>query len=377
MKVSDDVKLDYSDVLLVPQRSSLSSRKDVDLVRKFKFPHSNRELEGLGVIAANMDTTGTFAMAKKLTENQMFTALHKFYSEEDLVDFFCQGLIETRGDLWDHTFYTVGSSDYDYKKLISVKQKVSEHLSKSMEDGSLADQQHISSDHVNNFPFLINVDVANGYTEMFIETIEKYRKAFPNSVIMAGNVCTPNMAEELILKGADLAKIGIGGGSACLTRVKAGVGYPQFSANLECSHVAHGLNGHICSDGGCTCPGDIAKSFASGADFVMIGGMLAGTDCCEGDWVEINGESFFKFYGMSSSEAQEKHYGEVKDHRTSEGKCVTIPSKGDTEDVVQDIKGGISSACTYVGALRVKDLPKCAQFVKVNNQVNEIFGKSK
>jgi GMP reductase len=229
---------------------------------------------------------------------------------------------------------------------------------------------------IKNVPELkyICLDVANGYSEHFVQFVKQVRNAFPNHTIMAGNVVTGEMVEELILAGADIIKVGIGPGSVCTTRKKTGVGYPQLSAVLECADAAHGLGGHIISDGGCTCPGDICKAFGAGADFVMLGGMLSGHDQCGGEVVvKQNGKKVKQFYGMSSDTAMCKHHGGVAEYRASEGKTVEVPYRGDVEVTVLDILGGLRSACTYTGASKLKELPIRTTFVRVTQQTNEIF----
>ncbi|KAM3840410.1 GMP reductase 1 isoform 3-T3 [Vipera latastei] len=191
--------------------------------------------------------------------------------------------------------------------------------------------------------------------------------------IEAGNVVTGEMVEELLLSGADIIKVGIGPGSVCTTRIKTGVGYPQLSAVIECADSAHGLQGHIISDGGCSCPGDVAKAFGAGADFVMLGGMFAGHDQCAGDIVEKNGKKVKLFYGMSSDTAMKKHAGGVADYRASEGKTVEVPYRGDVEDTIRDILGGLRSACTYVGAAKLKELSRRTTFIRVTQQHNTTF----
>ena len=219
------------------------------------------------------------------------------------------------------------------------------------------------------------IDVANGYTESFVSFVAKMRERYPHLVIMAGNVVTGEMTEELILSGADIVKVGIGPGSVCTTRKMTGVGYPQLSAIIECADAAHGLEGHICADGGCTTPGDIAKAFGGGADFVMLGGMLAGHDECGGETVEREGQKFQRFYGMSSKAAMEKYAGGVAQYRAAEGKEVLVPYRGPVAATVQEILGGVRSACTYVGARRLRELSKRTTFVRVTQQLNEVFGK--
>jgi|TARA_R100000084_G_scaffold109407_2_gene76382 GMP reductase len=343
MKLDLDTKLDFDDVLIKPKRSDLNSRSQVSLNRIFKFPHSTRELNCVPIMAANMDTTGSIAMNKILSGFDCITCLHKHY---------------TSGKLREHfefprqyAFYSMGISEPDMEKLSTVY------------------------DNLQKKPNLC-IDVANGYNEKFVSTIQKIREWYPDIIIMAGNVVTPEMTEELIFHGGvDIVKIGIGSGSVCTTRLKTGIGYPQLSAIIECADAAHSVGGHVCSDGGCTTPADICKAFCANADFVMLGGMLAGTDGCDGHWkynMHREKESL-QFYGMSSKQAMTKHNGGVADYRTSEGKCVTIPYKGQTSDTIQDILGGLRSCCTYIGAKTIKDMGKNTTFIKVNNTHNRIY----
>ena len=324
MQLLNDVKLDFSDVLIKPKRSTLESRKDANLHRIFKFRHSNIQWSGVPIIAANMDHTGTYAMHVALFNYDMLTAICKF----------------TKYVQVENAIQTIGL------------------------DTNL--------DEIVYDPMWICLDVANGYTERFMSFVEQMRKheATKNSIIIAGNVCTPEATEQIILAGADIVKIGIGPGSVCTTRKMTGVGYPQLSATIECADAAHGLGGHIITDGGCVVTGDIAKSFGAGADFVMLGGMLAGHDECYG---QVNGEHM-TFYGMSSDTAQLKYYGEKQTHRASEGKTVSVPYRGSVSDTIEEILGGLRSACTYAGAKCIKDLPKCTTFVRVNNQLNTSLG---
>ena len=324
MQLLNDVKLDFSDVLIKPKRSTLESRKDANLHRNFKFRHSNIQWSGVPIIAANMDHTGTYAMHVALYNYDMLTAICKF----------------TKYVQVENAIQTIGL------------------------DTNL--------DEIAYDPMWICLDVANGYTERFMSFVEQMRKheATKNSIIIAGNVCTPEATEQIILAGADIVKIGIGPGSVCTTRKMTGVGYPQLSATIECADAAHGLGGHIITDGGCVVTGDIAKSFGAGADFVMLGGMLAGHDECYG---QVDGDHM-TFYGMSSDTAQLLYYGEKKSHRASEGKTVSVPYKGSVSDTIEEILGGLRSACTYAGAKCIKDLPKCTTFVRVNNQLNTSFG---
>lgn len=345
MHIENTLKLDFKDVLIRPKRSTLTSRSEVNIVRTFKFPHSNIGYKGIPIIAANMDTTGTFAMARALEKFGLSTALDKYLDKDELVKFFNEKREAA-------VFYSMGISDNEFERLLVVNAAV---------EGGLK---------------YICIDVANGYTEMFVTFVRKVREHFPEAVIMAGNVVTGDMTEELILAGADIVKIGIGPGSVCTTRKMTGVGYPQLSAIIECADAAHGLGGRICADGGCTIPGDLAKAFGAGADFVMLGGMFAGHDEAAGETVERNGKLYRQFYGMSSRQAMDNHCGGVASYRSAEGKEVLLESRGPVARTVQDILGGVRSACTYVGARELRELSKRTTFVRVSQQLNEVFGKS-
>lgn len=344
-RVDSDIKLDFKDVLVRPKRSTLKSRSDVDLKRQFIFRNSKKTYDGIPVIASNMDTVGTFEMAKALQQHALFTCVHKHYTVEEWVTF-AQNCPQTLA----HVAVSSGSGDEDYVKLKEIIKAVP------------------------NLQYIC-LDVANGYSEHFVSFVRRARKDFPEHTILAGNVVTGEMVEELILSGADIIKVGIGPGSVCTTRKKTGVGYPQLSAVLECADAAHGLGGHIISDGGCTCPGDVSKAFGAGADFVMLGGMLAGHDQSGGDIIEQNGKRFKLFYGMSSSTAMEKHQGGVKDYRASEGKTVELEYRGDVNLTALDILGGLRSTCTYVGAGKLKELSRRTTFIRVTQQTNEVYAK--
>jgi GMP reductase len=343
MRIINDVKLDFDDVLILPKRSNIGSRAEIDLVRKFTTLNSKQEIEGIGIFASNMDATGTISMAESLANYRMFTCLHKFYSEDVLIEFF------TNSPAKDYTFYSLGITDDDINKLIAVSKRVPIHK--------------------------LAVDVANGYSKYFVDKLQKIRELFPNGIVLAGNVCTPGQAQEIVLSGrADCVKVGIGSGQNCLTRMVAGIGMPQLSAVIECADAAHGLGALVCSDGGCRTPGDVVKAFAAGADFVMLGGMLSATDESEGEWIDeeewignrCTNKKKFKFYGMSSTEAVNKYAGGVAEYRASEGKCSLVDAKGPVKNVVQQILGGLRSACSYVGAKSLKQLSKCTTFVRVN-----------
>ena len=376
MRIENDIKLDYKNVLIRPKRSTLESRSEVDLDRKFKFvnyrpsypastaPH---DFEGLPIIASNMDGVGTFEMADVLSEQGIMTCLVKTYEAMELVDFFD---VDEHHTNWrtEHVAMSIGITENDINKFRNVYE---------MTDGKLK---------------YICIDVANGYTERFVDFVREFRNQYPEIIIIAGNVVTADQTQELILNGADIVKVGIGPGSVCTTRIKTGVGYPQLSAVIECADAAHGLGGHIIADGGCTTSGDVVKAFAGGADFVMLGGMLAGHMEGGGEVItkyyqtneliyeeavaqcqKIEEKQFVQFYGMSSDAANKKHFGGLKNYRSSEGREVLIPYRGDVRPTIQDILGGIRSACTYVGASELKQLSKCTTFVMCHDTHNRVY----
>jgi len=367
MQIVQDVKLDFKDVLIQPKRSTLTSRSEVDLSRSYTFKHSKYTWSGVPIMAANMDGVGTWDVARKLQQHNLFTTLVKSYS----LDEWCTNY---KGLDYDRIAVSTGSSAADLDKLQLIMSALSLKF--------------------------ICIDVANGYTEKFVRHVERVRKEFPHATIIAGNVVTADMTQELILHGADIVKVGIGPGSVCTTRIQTGIGYPQLSAIIECADAAHGLNAHIIADGGCVCPGDVAKAFGAGADFVMLGGMLAGHDEGGGKLVSRyynpNGEQFIggmtsngepkyefcatkrdyiEFYGMSSDTAMNKHHGGVANYRSSEGRTVLVPYRGAIDDTILDLLGGLRSTCTYVGASTLKELSKRTTFVRVTQQYNPTFGQ--
>ena len=328
MRIEDDIKLDYSDVLIRPKRSTLTSRYDVDMTRTYKFVHSKKEWTGMPIMAANMDTVGTPDMYKVLSEYDMITCPARHYLKNDITAFRGKNIC-MMGGIDDVTTIITHNLKWDF----------------------------------------IGIDVANGYTISVIDAVKSLRHHVPDATIAVGNVVTADMTQELILAGADIVKVGVGPGSVCTTRLKTGIGYPQLSAVMECADAAHGLNAHIIADGGCTNSGDIVKAFAAGADFVMIGGMLAGHNECDG--VIKNG--MMEFYGMASESAMSRHNVPHREYRGVEGKTVSVPHKGPVKDTLIDILSGIRSACTYVGAKKLKSLSKCATFVRVNNTHNTVY----
>ena len=344
MRINTQPKLNFDDVLLEPKRSTLSSRKDVDMTRKFTFKNSGKVVNFLPIFASNMDGVGTFSMAKVLQEHKMMTVITK----------------STTPDEWRTA---VGNG----VRLQSVSVCTGTN---KMWDEDAQDYRYMQ-EILQSFPDIkfITVDVANAYHENFVDFIKRVRDEYPDKVIIAGNVVTPEMTEELIINGADVVKIGIGPGSVCTTRTMTGVGVPQFSAILDCADAANGVDGHIMADGGCVYPGDIAKAFGGGAHMVMIGGMLAGHD--ESEKPVVDGK--VEFYGMSSDRAREVH-GKRKDgYRGNEGRFIQLPYRGPVENTIEDILGGVRSACTYIGARRLKDMPKCASFVTVHNNINRVY----
>ena len=358
--IVNDIKLDFSDVLFVPQRSTWNTpqhRSEVSLVREFTFKHYKGPSPFIctPIIAANMDSTGTMEMADALWKSQCLTALHKFYTLDQLRAFYTQNPERLRT-----SFYSMGITESDRKKFDEL--------------------------YRTHQPTLICIDVANGYTEKFVDYVSNLRRHVGhNAVIMAGNMVTPEMTIEIIRAGADIVKVGIGSGSVCTTRKIAGVGYPQLSAVLECANAAHGQEGHICSDGGIVQVADFPKAFGAGADFVMAGGMFAGHDECGGTWIHEHDDvstepapsspKALRFHGMSSKEAMLEHYDVKASYRAAEGKEVLIPYKGPVANTLEEILGGIRSTCTYIGCKRLKDLPKCATFVKVHRTHNVIYGE--
>lgn len=348
MKIESNILLDFNDILIKPKRSDLSSRSEVDLTRTFKFKHSNQTWTGVPIMTSNMTTTGTFEMYEVLSEQKIITVFHKFYNVENFKTF-KNNLLE-KGKTFDKNFYSLstGINNDEYQNL----KEVIEFLD----------------------PMFLTIDVANGYSTKFVEFCKKVRQEYPELVIIAGNVATSDMVQELLISSkVDIVKCGIGSGSVCSTRLKTGVGVPQLSVCLNCSETANGLDGHIVSDGGCTVPGDIAKAFGAGSHFVMLGGMLAGHDESGGESVEKDGKKFKIFYGMSSEYAQNKFNGGMENYRSSEGKVRYLPDKGKVFLTMLDILGGLRSTGTYIGAKRLKDFAKCTTFSQVNRQLNTVY----
>jgi GMP reductase len=341
MKIDYTPQLDFNNVLIRPKRTVLNSRSEVNMEREFKFPHSKQVWKGVPIIAANMDTTGTFGVYDVLSQHKMITCFHKFYTLEDYNSYYPK---------LDPNYYMI-STGIDFNRI-----------------NELTDILNVTKAK------WLCIDVANGYMKKMIDYCQKIRELFPNLIIVAGNVATREIVEELIINGkVDVVKVGIGPGSACLTRMKTGVGVPQLSAIIECADAAHGLGGFIIGDGGITCPGDMSKAFGGGADFVMMGGQFAGHDENPGKIVTEKGKQMKLFYGMSSEHAMKKHYGQMANYRSSEGREIKIPYKGPLQNTILDYLGGVRSTCTYINAKCIKHIPKCTTFILVNQQLNTHF----
>lgn len=341
-RIITEPKLDFRDVLFVPKRSELSSRSAVSLIKQYRFKNSKVLWEGCPIIAANMDGVGTVEVAKVLSSQRLMTSLVKHYDLATLISHF-----NISGNQ-EYSAYSLGISEDDLTKYEKFKKS-----SKAK---------------------FVTIDVANGYSQKFIDFVSNFRESNPEVILIAGNVATPEIVEQLLVSGADIIKIGIGSGNACSTRIKTGVGYPQLSAVMECADAAHGMGGHIISDGGITCPGDVAKAFGAGADFVMLGSFLAGTTEGGGTLLRRTNGDFIEFYGMSSKTAQEKHGNGLSEYRASEGRVIQVPFKGPIEPIIQDLLGGLRSACTYTGSRSLKELPKRTTFCKVNQQISTLYG---
>lgn len=382
VKIESGPKLDFRDVLIRPKRSNLSSRSEVDLCRKYVFKKGTDKkplvFDGIPIMASNMDTTGTLEVYETLRKHKMITIFHKFYKKDDFIRH-----LETTGEThFDRQYCGIstgifsGFAEHVKSEQLSTDTTIDpsdNYLDKLRLFQTAKDEFEDILKTVN--PYFICVDVANGYTSIFLDFCDYMSKNYGDYILIAGNVATREMAGELILgRGVDLVKVGIGPGSACTTRLKTGVGIPQLSAIMECADAAHGVGGRIIGDGGITCPGDMAKAFCAGADFVMVGGQFAGHDQNPGELIENdNGRKYKMFYGMSSTHAQEKNYGKAEKYRASEGRVLQIPYKGDLNETVYDYLGGLRSTCTYIGASSMREMSKCATFVMVGNQLNTYF----
>jgi GMP reductase len=352
-KIINELKLDFDDVLIVPQRSTLTSRSEIKLERTFYFYHSPRIWNGIPIICANMSFC-SFEIAKALAKHKMIACLHKYHNVDNLTNYFTDN-----PENIDYTFVSIGYKKSDINHLLELREK-------------LGTQPNIC------------IDVPNGHMDVFVKYCKKVRDNFPESIIIAGNVTNTSSTQELIIYGGvDIVKCGIGGGSACTTRFLTGCGLPQLSCCLENSYVAHGLQngnkklGLVCSDGGHKNVGDVCKALCAGSDFVMLGGLFAGAEECEGEW-ELGGsyssvvgsnektKGRFTYYGMSTHISQEKFEDSQKSYRASEGTKITVQYKGSINRISQELLGGIRSSCCYIGADSIKHMSRCGQFCIVN-----------
>jgi GMP reductase len=332
-------KFDYADVLIKPMISDVKSRKEVSLEVSNTFK-CGTSWNGIPIMAANMSTVGTHDMALALSDFKIITCLKK-------------------------------SGDYysDFATRFPEKEKyVSLTLGLDAESKLFVDSADIKD------PTFVCVDVANGYMTEFHKFTKKVREKWPKSILIAGNIVTQEGVVALSEAGVDLVKVGIGSGSMCLTRRVAGIGYPQLSAVLECVETAGALGIGIVSDGGIIHPGDFAKGFVAGSAFIMAGGIFTGHDECGGEIKHgEHGELKMLHYGMSSKTANEKYNGGLSDYRASEGRTVEVPYRGSVKNTVQEILGGIRSACSYVGAFNLPDLYNRGTLIKVNRTINNVF----
>jgi GMP reductase len=371
MQIIDSVQLDFSDVLIKPRRSSIDSRSKVDITREYKFKWCPYVIKGTGIMQANMGTIGNFNVSRKMLENGLFACLHKYHSVEDLIEFY--------GELYDKY---VHSGDKSLRRCL---------LGIGLRDDGIEKLRVINK--ALGIQVGVKFDVPNGYIPQVKEKVIELRKEFPEMFIMVGNVVTGDITEDLILSGADCVAVGIGPGGQCLTRPTTGCGRPQLSAIIECADAAHQVGGMVCADGGITCPGDLGKAFGAGADFIMIGSLFAGTDEADGEiiskWI-FNGEyepamdgsgfepclelkEFKQFYGMSSTLAQEKFGNGKPKYRASEGRVSLVPYVGSIDGVIEELLGGLRSTMTYIGAWKLKNIPKQCTFYKVHNQLNRTY----
>ncbi|XP_015747921.1 PREDICTED: GMP reductase 1-like [Acropora digitifera] len=301
------VRLDFKDVLIRPKRSTIRSRADVDLSRHFHFKYAKKTLpeDVIPIISANMDTIGTFEMAIALSQHKLLTAIHKHYSVEEWLVF--------GKDHPDVLPYVIASCGMMEDDIIRLRQVL---------DGCPAVPA-------------ICLDVANGYSEHFVEFVKTVREKFPDHIIMVCH-CRALIAHLQSIRGHFVA----------------------FLCSLMIVYFLLDWRSFV---------------LGAGADFVMLGGMFAGHDQSGGELVERDGKKYKIFYGMSSTTAMKKHAGGVANYRSSEGKTVEVPYRGNVHDTVKDVLGGVRSTCTYVGAEKLKELPRRTTFIRVTMQLNNVF----
>lgn len=386
MLIHNDIQLDFDDVLIAPQTTTINHRGEVDIIREFKY----LDVCGVPVISANMTQTGTFDVASKLLENDYFATLHKFYKAEEIIEFIqsqkrkniLNGLIDCCGEYMGNEknlFVTVGKRNWDeeFKKIETIYEQT----------GALVS---------------VLLDVPNAYIPEIVDCVKQLRE-FMNEqnchggLIAVGNVCSGDETQKLILAGANFVKVGIGPSPVCDTRIKTGCGRPQLSAIIECANAAHQVNGYIIADGGFKTNADFCKALVAGADICMSGSMFAGCEEANGKIVEkcfrtneydidygydysltefanpepgkpkFEFKQFKEYYGMSSFRAQRENYGKVTTTGTSEGvECKLVPYTGPIQNTINDINGSLRSCGSYIGAKNIKSFSRQGMFYKVN-----------
>ena len=338
-------KIDFKDVLIVPNKTTIKSRKEVSLQREFTFKN-NTKWKGVPIISSNMDTVSDVKTFDILRQHDYITCFPKHYNKKWTLDF------PKHLELVDNYMLTCGTGDSN--NLIALVKKL-----------------YTFGIH----PRFICVDVANGYMKQLEDTCVQIKSFFPECILVAGNVVTPDSVYELMSQcGVDIVKIGIGSGAVCTTRLKAGVGYPQLSAMLECKSAAELGGGYLISDGGIVYPCDIAKAFAAGSDFVMCGSILAGHDESPGELVIAeDGQKYKTYYGMASETAVKKYNEGKMGYRTAEGKKVLIKLKGPLDTTIEDINGSLRSACSYTDSRNLEEFYNKSKFIEVNTTHNKIF----
>lgn len=320
-----DTALTFDDVLLLPNYNHWDSRRLVDITSTDK---TGRFSLAMPIMSANMDTITGAEMAKFMHSKGGIGVLHRFMD------------IHTNEKIFRSVhcpvFVSVGCAEHEYERIEALRDAGAEYFC---------------------------VDVAHAHSKILGKALKRFRQMLPNSFIMAGNVATYAGADYLVSLGADIVKVGIGGGSVCTTRIKTGFGVPSLKAIKDCSRI----NRSIVADGGIRMSGDIVKALAFGADFVMVGGMLAGTKPTPGKVVtNSNGQKVKLYRGMASKEAQEDFMGPLTGWKTAEGVSIEVPYREDEDLIIHDIIGGLRSGLTYGGANSIKELQRKLDYVVIS-----------
>ena len=334
-KIDREIKLDFKDVLIKPKPSSTPiTRADVNL--NVNYGH----FTGVPLIISEMVSIGTYKIAKALKDQNIITFIHKEYSSKEH--------IENLSYFEDtsHIGLSVGIKKNEISKIKSV-----------LKERSVG---------------FINLHIANAYANLqgIEKTIKSFKDDFPDIPLSAGMVCTPNITKFIAECGADIIRVGLGSGAACKTRSEVGVGFPQLSAVKECKNMADIYKKPIISDGGIVTAGDVAKAIGIGASYVVLGRIVSGSEECD-NIVEKYGQKYVNFYGLGSTRQYETHGISEKEYRPNEGRELFIPVKGSVNNIINQIKGGLRSACTYVGTTELSELYNNSSFIRVNNQINE------